>query len=236
MKFIRRLSDRPRRSDRSIMFRAVLAALAAHLVFWSVFSYRRSVSPMRSQGSSISLLNSSELTPELLRWLDDHDPANMIRSDYRGGYAAQLPPEPPRPGISASHSVAPRPAPAPKVRAFRVLAVAPAAPGVRFPGMASPPFAASAKRAAVTDELGRALPYADVKLPFRTAKVQGDTVLRMLNIGGLPVLAVESSCGDPELDRAATAIPVAGLAKSEPPPQFIVVRWPEIPADKEAKP
>ena len=50
------------------------------------------------------------------------------------------------------------------------------------------------------------------------------------------LLAVESSCGDSELDRAATAIPVAGLAKSEPPPRFIVVRWPERPADKEAKP
>ena len=88
----------------------------------------------------------------------------------------------------------------------------------------------------MTDELGRALPSADVKLPFRTAKVHGDTVLRMLSIGGLPVPVVESSCGDPELDRAATAVPVAGLAQLEPPPQFIVVRWPERPADKEAKP
>lgn len=231
---LRRFARRPRRSDRSIALQALLTALAAQTVFWCSFSYRRPLPAMRYQGAPVSLLANSEMTPELRRWLDRHDPANMVRSSFRGGYSAQLPepslrisasPTPPAP------SVAP---PAPEPRPFRALDAGNAAPAVRIPAAAAAhPVEKAPAVPAVTDENGRALPFDDVRLPFRSAAVQGDTVLRVVKLGGLSTAVLERSCGDPELDRFAVGLPLGRLSELEREPEYVILRWPLRPATGE---
>lgn len=235
LKFIRRFG-RPRRSDRRIALWAVLTAVAAHLVFWSLFSYRRPVSAVHRHGAPVSLLNRSKISPELALWLEYHDPSNMIRSDFGGGYAAQLPNTA---GIvtPAAHVELPLPEPAPKIRPFRELPMGKTPSGARLPTVAASSAVVSSDRTApVTDGGGRALPFDASALPYRTAKVNEDTVLRVQKIGGMVTFAVHSSCGDAELDRAATGLPAERLAGVEPFPQYIVVRWPEKPGNGGKRP
>ncbi len=243
VKSLHRLQSRTRRSDRRILLYALMAAVAVQVVFWGAFRYRCPVPESRSSGSSVSLLGLSGAAPAELenfrRWLDYHDPAHFSRSDFPGGFSAQLP-------LTNRENEIPGRRPrtvvrqaAPRIRAFRRLPEAEAPPAAVLKTILPSPPASGVREAevrpAVIDDHGREVPLSGIKLPFRTKAVSGDTVLRVLGSGAMPTLILDSSCGDAGLDRFAQGVLATTVTALDPPPLYLIVRWAEEPDKKEAR-
>ena len=74
---------------------AVSAAVAAHLLFFGVFSYETPENESRKTGSSLTLYNISgmpdDVKKEAVKWLSLHDPGLSVRGDSPIGFSAYLP-------------------------------------------------------------------------------------------------------------------------------------------------
>jgi hypothetical protein len=222
----RRLNIRPRRSDRSLFWYAVAAALSAHVLFWGAFSHRRITAVPRESSAAVTMLTREELAG-ISDWLKYHDPADFNRGDFRKAVTAQSFREveagfaPRRPLTEVrvrNYSVG-------KYRELPVTELSPrAVPPVSVPE--PPPVKAKPRPGGITDGRGNALRIDDLKLPPRTPSAVGDTVLRVLNPGRYPTLTLESSCGDAELDRFAQRV-LLPLANADRAPDFLIVSWPD---------
>lgn len=231
---MKRLSDicrgsdiRHGRSDRSLFWYALAVAFAAHVFFWGAFSHRQTYAVPRENSASVTMLTNGELA-EIRDWLKYHDPAVFNRGDFRKAVSprsfrdVEAGFDAPRPGAeTAVRSYAVRkyrelPVPAPPMRAL--LPISPPEP----PATAEKPRSPGG----ITDGRGNAVGHDGIKLPPRTSRTVGDTVLRVFNPGRYPTLSLESSCGDAALDRFAQRA-LLPLANSDRAPEFLIVSWPD---------
>jgi len=241
-KFFRRMSLRPRRSDRRILLYALLIAIGAHVLFlcWSNYSYRKPVRTLQENHASITLLSGVNFSGRELKvfrsWMGRHDPTRFNRSDFSGGFAAQLPAESRCMDISDRRPRTRLSQDTPHIRSFKPVDESDFSPRVVLPAPASvsAPLPKRRSGAVIVDDRGRAVRLPGVKLPFRSPAVRGDTVLRVLNSGRLPTLALESGCGDPELDRIARNALIGNASDLPPDMLYLIVRWPEPPQGKES--
>jgi len=223
LKIARRVDIRSRRSDRSNLVLAVLAAVGAQVLFWGAFSYRETPKPPPERTSSVTMVGARE-TAAIDDWIDFHDPAAF----NRGGYRKFVPAVGDR--VTAAVALR-RPAPVSAARRaevgkYREIALPESAPRTVLP-LPPPPLPPPVRRkGGITDGAGRPLPLNGVKLPPRTSGAGERTILRVLNPGRFPTLMVDGSCGDPDLDRRAQQLAMP-LAVSERAPEFIIVEWPE---------
>ena len=76
------------------------------------------------------------------------------------------------------------------------------------------------------DDRGRAIPVVAAMLPELGKRATSDTMLLVTSAGGRRNLIVWQSCGDRVLDGHAAALVAPAVGKLEPPPGYVVVRWP----------
>ena len=234
LKIARRIDIRSRRSDRSNLLCAVLAAAAANILFWGAFSYREPPKPPPERTSSVTMMGAKE-SAAIESWLKYHDPAAFNRGEYRkvvpnivsgGENMTALPAlSRPEPDVAGGRAA---------VGKYREIALPEYTPRTALP--LPPPTAPpppGRRTGKITDGAGKILPLDGVELPPRTPRAGERTVLRVLVPGRFPTLMVDTSCGDPALDRRAQQL-AAPLAASEQAPEFIVVEWPD--PVKEARP
>ena len=228
VKFDRRVNIRTRVSDRKIFWGAAATALAAHILFWTVFDYRYSANPGSEHGSAVTMLALSDFPPAeregVRNWMVYNDPRDSVRDPYGAAAAGGVPPEVPK--ELTTRVKADIPVRTAAVKKFREV------PGRKLDApraLPLPPRGGTGPAAAVggvCDGEGRALPLGGLELPVRTPHTRGRTVLRVFKPGGSPVLILEKSCGDDRLDGFA-AHKLLFLARGDPAPEFIVVEWPE---------
>jgi len=228
VKFERRVNIRTRNSDRAIFWFAVAAALAAHILFWLAFNYRRIVKPGGESGSAVTMISLSDF-PEAERrsvrnWMEYNDPRSAVREEYDDDLVGGTLPD--RPPNLADRIPAEIPLPGASVGKFSEV------PGRKLSAPAPLPVPPqdgpkpSSAAGGVYDGAGRALPLGDFELPPRTPTATGSTVLRVVRAGGISELLPERSCGDAKLDDFA-AHKLVFLVRGETAPEFIVVEWPE---------
>ena len=231
LKFDRKVNIRTRATDRQIVWYAVGAAVLAHIVFFGAFEYRRTEKRNGETGSGVTMLSAADFPAEeregFRNWMTYHDPQRFddygfgeevvdgVLRDVRTVRAAK------RPEVVV-------PVRAAAVAAFREV------PGRKLPVRILPPPPpreeaapdVSAATGKVTDGVGRELPLGKLKLPSRTSRTVGRTVLRVFDGGKAPVLLLDSSCGDRKLDGFAIRS-LLFLASRQPAPEYIIVEWPE---------
>ena len=232
-KFDRLVNIRTRSSDLRLFLLAVAAAVAAHFVFFGLFS-RVSAKKEAADGDTylprLSMLTLKDLPASRRKgfssWLEYHEPRGVIRGNIDdaaiGGVLRDVrPPKlksdlggamPIRPAAVGKFSEVPGSGPQPRHM--------PPSP----PRRETAPVAVSS--GGVTDGEGNVLPHGDLKLPPRTPLAVGRTVLRVFNGGDTPALLLESSCGDGKLDDFALRS-LAFLTRGELTPEFMIVEWPE---------
>ena len=231
VKFDRRVNIRMRATDLRIACYAVGAAVLAHIVFFSIFGLRDQVKHRGEVGSGVTMLSLADFPVEaregFRNWLDYHDPRSFgdcgFGDEVEEGVLREV-----RTARLTKRPEAVIPTPAAAVGAFREV------PGRKLPERILPPPPppreenvpeTSAALGKVTDGSGRELPLGKLKLPPRTSRTVGRTVLRVFN-GGAPALLLDSSCGDGRLDGFAIRT-LAFLARRDPAPEYIVIEWPE---------
>lgn len=231
-KFLRKFGGAARRDDRRLRCLAYLTAIGVNLVFWGgLFSYRTPDTATRGSDSAIGLLRmDSAGFGSLKRWMYYHDPAKIGDSGYRGGFTAQLPAgglkfdlpaERPRHTVELT---------APEMRKFRPLPVpdkpqTAGIPVVEASGKPTP--SALPVLPSATDDRGRSIRISPVAVPKRSgAAVNDDTVLLVTLTGGKINFIRWRSCGDPRLDGCAAEMVAAAAGELDPPPSYVVIRWP----------
>jgi len=226
-KFDRRVNIRTRSSNAKLFWLAFAATAAANLLFFSLFTGRDKKERAES-GSALTMLGSSDFRADqregFRNWIEYHDPRGSIRGDIDDAVVGEILRDV-RPAGLKSELGGDIPLRAPAVGDFSEV------PGRGVPARTLPPApprekAASVAAAAVTDGEGNELPVGDMKLPPRTPRTTGRTVLRVFNGGNTPALLLEKSCGDAELDGFAMRS-LAFLAGRGSTPEFMIVEWPE---------
>ena len=240
-KLARKANLHARRSDRRNLGYAVLAALGAEILFWSVFSYHDIPrQPSHEHASPAVTMLSREDAEEFATWVKYHDPVAFHRGDYRKFVTGAA-----RSGADIPASVARR-------RPMPVIPVTRAAVGkyqefqppeyqppavLPLPPPAASPPPAPRRSGAVTDGAGKPLAVGDVVLPARTpAARHGRTVLRVLDPGRFPTPVVARSCGDFKLDLRAQQLLLPLTMSGGVLPEIVVVEWPEKAATGEVLP
>ena len=229
VKFDRRVNIRTRDSDLKIFWYAVAAALAAHLIFFGAFNYRRAAQRGDKGGDAVMMLTEKDFPKAqrkwFRRWMAYNDPRNSGRAEFGekliGDKMREAVPDRIREPSNADI-----PTPSAEIGKFREV------PGRKLPsptylpapprGELPPPVVSGS----VTDGEGRPLPLGGLKLPARTPRTTERTVLRVFKSGSEPVLLLERSCGDPNLDDFAIR-ELLFLARDEAAPEFMIVEWPE---------
>jgi len=238
-KFLRKFSGSPHYSDRQLVLFAVMIAVCANSIFWGLlFKYRVQEAAVRDNSSSLELL---DLNPpdagHCRRWISYHDPAKSGSSAYPGGFSAQLPRrelvEPPeeRPRHTSGIKV-------PEVRKVQPLAVSDRNPIAVLSLPRAMPSTVRGTPLALplaTDDRGRDIAVSAAALPKRGMPVTSDTMLLATSAGGKMNLIVCGTCGDPVLDGRAAGLVAAAVDKLDPPPAYVVVRWPQRFASDEVK-
>ena len=230
VKFDRKVNIRMRATDLRIAWYAVGAAVLAHVIFFFLFDHRRPPRRGGETGTGVTMLSVADFPVEeregFRNWLDYHDPRSFgdcgFGDEVEEGVLREV-----RTARMSKRPAAVIPVPAAAVGAFREV------PGRELPVRILPPPPpreenapkTSAALGKVTDGSGRELPLGELKLPTRTPRTVGRTVLRVFN-GGAPALLLDRSCGDGRLDGFAIRT-LTFLARRDPAPEYIVIEWPE---------